>query len=167
MSVVDLVSRNLPSIGFSPHQDLSLREVPMAAFLLTAISHCNRFGVADTDVRCPDSPSRDTSIARPGSPPPKTAQLSADTTFHDLFHTFASTHCERSAHLRRLPLAGPQIDRHPGGPVRHLVPEASGRVWDALDKMSCQAFICLNVPWHTEVCTRAQLRATGGGRAGL
>jgi integrase len=81
------------------------------------------------------------------------AQLPEDTTFHDLRHTFAST-----ALAEGVPIS--EVSRWLGHKsitttvdlYGHLVPEASGRARDALDKAFAETRMC------APGCYRAPLR---------
>ena len=84
-----------------------------------------------------------TSSSVSGSPALTLAGLAGDTTFHDLRHTFAST-----ALAEGVPIS--EVSRWLGHKsitttvdlYGHLVPEASGRARDALDRAFTQARVC-------------------------
>jgi integrase len=136
-----------------PKTSSSLRDVPMPAFLLTAVTgHCGQFGLAGNDVLCRTG--RGTLLRRDyfnreiWKPAIAAAQLPEDTTFHDLRHTFAST-----ALAEGVPIS--EVSRWLGHKsitttvdlYGHLVPEASGRARDALDKAFAGTRVCApNVP---------------------
>ena len=97
------------------------------------------------------------------------AQLPEDATFHDLRHTFAST-----ALAEGVPIS--EVSRWLGHKsitttvdlYGHLVPEASGRARDALDKAFAGTRVCApNVPLSASGLAETQVRSAGGGRAGL
>jgi integrase len=136
-----------------PKTSSSLRDVPMPAFLLKAVTgHCGQFGLAGNDVLCRTG--RGTLLRRDyfnreiWKPAIAAAQLPEDTTFHDLRHTFAST-----ALAEGVPIS--EVSRWLGHKsitttvdlYGHLVPEASGRARDALDKAFAGTRVCApNVP---------------------
>jgi integrase len=152
----------------------SLRDVPMPAFLLRAvIGHCGQFGLTGNDVLCRTG--RGTLLRRDyfnreiWKPAIAAAQLSEDTTFHDLRHTFAST-----ALAEGVPIS--EVSRWLGHKsitttvdlYGHLVPEASGRARDALGKAFAGTRVCApNVPPDATGSAAMQVRSVGGGRAGL
>ncbi len=131
----------------------SLRGVPMPAFLLRAVTgHCGQFALTGNDVLCRTG--RGTLLRRDyfnreiWKPAIAAAQLPEDTTFHDLRHTFAST-----ALAEGVPIS--EVSRWLGHKsitttvdlYGHLVPEASGRARDALDKAFAGTRVCApNVP---------------------
>jgi integrase len=123
-----------------PKTSASLRDVPMPQFLVDAvIIHAEQFTLAGSDVLC-QTP-RGTLLRRDyynrhiWKPAIATAGLPADTTFHDLRHTFAST-----ALAEGVPIS--EVSRWLGHRsitttvdlYGHLVPEATGRARDALDR---------------------------------
>jgi integrase len=123
-----------------PKTSASLRDVPMPAFLLAAVTpHCAQLGLNDDDILCRTSRDgllrRDRYNRHVWKPALAAAGLPDDTTFHDLRHTFAST-----ALAEGVPIS--EISRWLGHRsitttvdlYSHLVPEASGRARDALDK---------------------------------
>jgi integrase len=133
----------------SPKTSASVREVPMPGFLLDAIGeHVGQFNLAGSDVLCRTP--RATLLRRDyynrviWRPAIVAAGLPEDTTFHDLRHTFAST-----ALAEGVPIS--EVSRWLGHKsitttvdlYGHLVPEASGRARDALDKAFRHV---LNVP---------------------
>lgn len=132
----------------SPKTSASLRDVPMPAFVAAAVTgHCTQFGITGSDVLCRTSPGgllrRDYFNREIWKPALAAAQLPADTTFHDLQHTFAST-----ALAEGVPIS--EVSRWLGHKsitttvdlYDHLVPEASGRACDALDKAFAQTCLC-------------------------
>jgi integrase len=123
-----------------PKTSASLRDVPMPQFLVDAvIIHAGRFTLAGSDVLCRTP--RGTLLRRDyynrhiWKPAIAAAGLPADTTFHDLRHTFAST-----ALAEGVPIS--EVSRWLGHRsitttvdlYGHLVPEATGRARDALDR---------------------------------
>ena len=96
------------------------------------------------------------------------AGLAADTTYHDLRHIFAST-----ALAEGVPIS--EVSRWLGHKsitttvdlYGHLVPAASGRARDALDKAFGQAGMCPEVPRAPREQVAPQVSGAGGGRAGL
>ena len=123
----------------APKTSASVRDVPMPAFVLDAITdHVDRFGLSPDDVLCRTGRAgllrRDYFNKKIWKPAIKAAGLPADTTFHDLRHTFAST-----ALASGVPIS--EVSRWLGHRsitttvdlYGHLVPEASGRARDALD----------------------------------
>jgi integrase len=124
----------------SPKTSASLRDVPMAAFLRDALlTHAGQLGLAGSDVLCRTSKGtlsrRDYYNREIWKPALAVSGLLADTTFHDLRHTFAST-----ALAEGVPIS--EVSRWLGHKsitttvdlYGHLVPEASGRARDALDR---------------------------------
>jgi integrase len=124
----------------APKTSASFRDVPMPCFVLRAVQeHADEFGLAHGNVLC-QTP-RGTLLRRDyynrniWKPAIATAGLAEDTTFHDLRHTFAST-----ALAGGVPVS--EVSRWLGHKsitttvdlYGHLVPEASGRARDALDK---------------------------------
>ena len=124
----------------SPKTSASIRDVPMPRFVLDAVTgHAEQLGLGDHDVLCRTP--RGTLLRRDyynreiWKPAITAAGLPADTTFHDLRHTFAST-----ALAEGVPIS--EVSRWLGHRsitttvdlYGHLVPEASGRARDALDK---------------------------------
>jgi integrase len=129
-----------------PKTSASVRDVPMPGFVLTALSvHSGQLGLTGDDILCRTSRGgllrRDRYNRFIWKPALATAKLSSDTTFHDLRHTFAST-----ALAEGVPIS--EVSRWLGHRsitttvdlYGHLVPEASGRVRDALDKAFRQVF---------------------------
>jgi integrase len=123
-----------------PKTSASLREVPMPRFVLRAVmAHADRLGLDGADVLCRTSKGtllrRDYYNRHIWKPAIAAAELAEDTTFHDLRHTFAST-----ALAEGVPIS--EVSRWLGHRsitttvdlYGHLVPEASGRARDALDK---------------------------------
>ena len=123
-----------------PKTSASLREVPMPRFVLRAVmAHADRLGLDGADVMCRTSKGtllrRDYYNRHIWKPAIAAAELAEDTTFHDLRHTFAST-----ALAEGVPIS--EVSRWLGHRsitttvdlYGHLVPEASGRARDALDK---------------------------------
>ena len=123
-----------------PKTSASLRDVPMSPFLRDQLlEHAWQFSLADDAVLCRTS--RDTLFRRDyynreiWKPALAAAGLLPDTTFHDLRHTFAST-----ALAEGVPIS--EVSRWLGHKsitttvdlYGHLVPEASGRARDALDR---------------------------------
>jgi integrase len=123
-----------------PKTSASVRDVPAPQFLQEAISrHVNELGLSGGDVLCRTP--RQTLLRRDyynreiWKPALAVAQLPADATFHDLRHTFAST-----ALAEGVPIS--EVSRWLGHRsitttvdlYGHLVPEASGRARDALDR---------------------------------
>jgi integrase len=124
----------------SPKTSASLRDVPMPRFVLQAMTgHAEQLGIGPHDVLCRTP--RGTLLRRDyynreiWKPAIAAASLPARTTFHDLRHTFAST-----ALAEGVPIS--EVSRWLGHKsitttvdlYGHLVPEASGRARDALDK---------------------------------
>jgi integrase len=123
-----------------PKTSASLRDVPMPQFLLGAVvSHAEQLALDNDDVLC-RTPKR-TLLRRDyynrhiWKPAIAAAALPADTTFHDLRHTFAST-----ALAQGVPIS--EVSRWLGHRsiittvdlYGHLVPEATGRARNALDR---------------------------------
>jgi integrase len=123
-----------------PKTSASVREVPMAVVLREAIlAHSGQLGLSGDDVLCRTS--RGTLFRRDyyndniWKPALAVAGLMPDTTFHDLRHTFAST-----ALAEGVPIS--EVSRWLGHKsitttvdlYGHLVPQASGRARDALDR---------------------------------
>jgi len=124
----------------TPKTAASLRDVPMPRFVMRAVSeHADQLGLDQDDILCRTP--RGTLLRRDyynrhiWKPALAAAGLTADTTFHDLRHTFAST-----ALAEGVPIS--EVSRWLGHRsitttvdlYGHLVPEASGRARDALDK---------------------------------
>lgn len=131
-----------------PKTSASLRDVPMPAFLLSAVTaHCARLGLNGDDILCRTSRGgllrRDRYNRHIWKPALAAAGLQGDTTFHDLRHTFAST-----ALAEGVPIS--EVSRWLGHKsitttvdlYGHLVPEASGRARDALDNAFRLARMC-------------------------
>jgi integrase len=122
-----------------PKTSASVRDVPVPKFLQEAIArHLSELGLADSDVLCRTPRStllRRDYYNREIWKPALAAELPADATFHDLRHTFAST-----ALAQGVPIS--EVSRWLGHKsitttvdlYGHLVPEASGRACDALDR---------------------------------
>jgi integrase len=123
-----------------PKTSASVRDVPAPKFLQAAIArHVSDLGLVDGDVLC-RTPRR-TLLRRDyynreiWKPALAAAELPTDATFHDLRHTFAST-----ALAEGVPIS--EVSRWLGHRsitttvdlYGHLVPEASGRARDALDR---------------------------------
>ena len=132
----------------SPKTSASLRDVPMPAFVLeVVIEHCDQLGITGTQVLCRTPRGgllrRDYYNREIWKPALATAGLPSDTTFHDLRHTFAST-----ALAEGVPIS--EVSRWLGHKsitttvdlYGHLVPEASGRARDALDRAFGQIAMC-------------------------
>jgi integrase len=131
-----------------PKTAASLRDVPAPRFLLNAVvehSDALKLGVVDILCRTPRGNllRRDYYNREIWKPAIAAAGLPDDTTFHDLRHTFAST-----ALAEGVPIS--EVSRWLGHKsitttvdlYGHLVPEASGRARDALDR----AFTSDDVP---------------------
>lgn len=131
-----------------PKTSSSLRDVPMPVFLQAAITgHCDHLGLTGNDVLCRTHRGsllrRDYFNREIWKPAVAAAQLPGDTTFHDLRHTFAST-----ALAEGVPIS--EVSRWLGHKsitttvdlYGHLVPEASGRARDALDKAFAGTRVC-------------------------
>jgi integrase len=123
----------------SPKTSASFREVPTPRFVLDAVTdHAELLGLGDHDVLCRTP--RGTLLRRDyynreiWKPAITATGLPADTTYHDLRHTFAST-----ALAEGVPIS--EVSRWLGHKsitttvdlYGHLVPEATGRARDALD----------------------------------
>ena len=128
----------------SPKTSASLPDVPMPAFLSAAIaSHSERLRLTGHEVLCRTGRGgllrRDYYNRKIWKPALVAAGLPADTTFHDLRHTFAST-----ALAEAVPIS--EVSRWLGHRsitttvdlYGHLVPEARGRARDALDRAFAQ-----------------------------
>ncbi|HWG00872.1 MAG TPA: tyrosine-type recombinase/integrase, partial [Trebonia sp.] len=124
----------------SPKTSASARDVPVPKFLQEAVGrHVSELELAGGDVLCRTP--RHTLLRRDyynreiWKPALAAAGLPADATFHDLRHTFAST-----ALAEGVPIS--EVSRWLGHKsitttvdlYGHLVPEASGRARDALDR---------------------------------
>ncbi len=131
-----------------PKTSASVRDVPMPSFLQAAISgHVADLALTGNDVLCRTL--RRTLLRRDyynreiWKPALTVAGLAVDMTFHDLRHTFAST-----ALAEGVPIS--EVSRWLGHKsitttvdlYGHLVPEASGRARDALDRAFAQARMC-------------------------
>lgn len=123
-----------------PKTSASLRDVPMSRFLRDAlVDHAKQLGLTGDVVVCRTSRGtlfrRDYYNREVWKPALAAAGLLPDTTFHDLRHTFAST-----ALAEGVPIS--EVSRWLGHKsitttvdlYGHLVPEASGRARDALDR---------------------------------
>ena len=123
-----------------PKTSASLRDVPMPRFVRQAVTdHVERFGIGLHDMLC--CTPRGTLLRRDyynreiWKPALAAAGLPPATTFHDLRHTFAST-----ALAEGVPIS--EVSRWLGHKsitttvdlYGHLVPEASGRARDVLDR---------------------------------
>jgi integrase len=120
----------------------------MPVFVSTAVTdHCGRYGITGAGVLCRTHRGgllrRDYFNREIWKPAVKAAQLPGDTTFHDLRHTFAST-----ALAEGVPIS--EVSRWLGHRsitttvdlYGHLVPEASGRARDALDRAFGTGAMC-------------------------
>ena len=123
-----------------PKTSASLREVPMPAFLLAAITtHSERLHLTGNEVLCLTQRGgllrRDHYNRKIWKPALVTAGLPGDTTFHDLRHTFASTALAEAVPISEVSQwLGHRSITTTVDLYGHLVPEASGRARDALDK---------------------------------
>ena len=123
-----------------PKTSASLRDVPMPRFVLQAVTaYTDHFRIGPYDVLCRTP--RGTLLRRDyynreiWKPAITAAGLPPKTTFHDLRHTFVST-----ALAEGVPIS--EVSRWLGHKsitttvdlYGHLVPEASGRARDALDR---------------------------------
>lgn len=124
----------------SPKTSASFRDVPMPAFLSAAITtHCERLHLTGNDVLCRTQRGgllrRDHYNRKIWKPALIAAGLPGDTTFHDLRHAFASTALAEAVPISEVSQwlghrsITTTVDRY-----GHLVPEASARARDALDK---------------------------------
>lgn len=131
-----------------PKTSASLRDVPMPGFVLAAVTeHCGQLCIKRGEVLCRTPRGgllrRDYYNREIWKPALAAAELPTDTTFHDLRHTFAST-----ALAEGVPVS--EVSRWLGHKsitttvdlYGHLVPEASGRARDALDKAFGQTSAC-------------------------
>jgi integrase len=129
----------------APKTPASVRDVPMPGFLCSAvIDHVEQLALTGADVLCRTPRGtlfrRDYYNGEIWKPAIAAAGLPDDTTFHDLRHTFAST-----ALAEGVPIS--EVSRWLGHKsitttvdlYGHLVPEASGRARDALDKAFARA----------------------------
>lgn len=131
-----------------PKTSASLRVVPMPRFVSEAVTaHTAQLGLGDSAVLCRTP--RETLVRRDyynrniWKPAVASADLEPDTTFHDLRHTFAST-----ALAEGVPIS--EVSRWLGHRsitttvdlYGHLVPEASGRARDALDRAFGTGAMC-------------------------
>jgi integrase len=146
----------------------------MPAFLLTAATrHCAQLGLKGDDVLCRAPRGgllrRDRYNREIWKPALAVAALPDDTTFHDLRHTFAST-----ALAEGVPIS--EVSRWLGHKsitttvdlYGHLVPEASGRARDALDKaFAAVLHVPPMCPERSTKIAAPQVNAVGSGRAGL
>jgi integrase len=152
-----------------PKTVASVRDVPLPRFEAEAIRRqVATLGLEPDEVLCRTPRGnllrRDYYNADIWRPAILAAGVPADTTFHDLRHTFAST-----ALAEGVPIS--EVSRWLGHKsitttvdlYGYLVPEASGRARDALDRVFAEA----NVPRRPRFHGVVQLRAAGGGRAGL
>lgn len=156
-----------------PKTSASVREVPLPRFLLDAIQlHVREFQLASDAVLC-SSPRgnllrRDYYNREIWRPAITAAGLPSDTTFHDLRHTFAST-----ALAEGVPIS--EVSRWLGHKsitttvdlYGHLVPEASGRARDALNRAFSSASVPPMCPETVGIQVAMQVSGAGGGRAGL
>jgi integrase len=153
----------------SPKTSASVRDVPMPQFVLSAVkNHAAHLGLAKSDVLCKTP--RDTLLRRDyynrqiWKPAIAVAGLAEDTTFHDLRHTFAST-----ALAEGVPIS--EVSRWLGHKsitttvdlYGHLVPEASGRARDALDKAFDFGACAPDVPPEPGDSIAPQVRRFEGG----
>jgi integrase len=156
-----------------PKTVASIREVPLPRFLLAAIErHVDEFQLAADAVLCSSSRGnllrRDYYNREIWRPAITAAGLPSDTTFHDLRHTFAST-----ALAEGVPIS--EVSRWLGHKsitttvdlYGHLVPEASGRARDALDRAFSSASVPPMCPETVGTEAATQVSGVGGGRAGL
>ncbi|MBB5084648.1 tyrosine-type recombinase/integrase [Nonomuraea endophytica] len=133
-----VVIKSRPMLG-TPKSPASVREVPMPAFVAAALKeHIALYDPPDVVFRTAlrhNLIRRDYFNANIWKPAVKAAGLMSDTTFHDLRHTFAST-----ALASGVPIS--EVSRWLGHEsitttvdlYGHLVPEASSRAREALDK---------------------------------
>ncbi|MFI9554435.1 tyrosine-type recombinase/integrase [Nonomuraea endophytica] len=133
-----VVIKSRPMLG-TPKSPASVREVPMPAFVAAALKeHVALYDPLDVVFRTAlrhNLIRRDYFNANIWKPAVKAAGLMSDTTFHDLRHTFAST-----ALASGVPIS--EVSRWLGHEsitttvdlYGHLVPEASSRAREALDK---------------------------------
>jgi integrase len=125
------------------------------SLLLTAARSWDRRKPAHLCVKC-----------RSWKPAIAATGLPADTTFHDLRHTFASTALAEGVPSPRVPAgSGHKSITAAVDLYGHLVPEASGRARDALDNAFRLARMFPRVPLHDSA--EPQVRTMGGGRVGL
>jgi integrase len=123
-----------------PKTSASLRKVPMPRFVLRAVmAHADQFGLDGADVLCRTSKGtllrRDYYNRNIWKPAIAAAELAEDTTFHDLRHAFASTALAESVPISEVSRwLGHRSITTTVDLYGHLVPEASGRARDALDK---------------------------------
>jgi integrase len=123
-----------------PKTSASLRDVPMSTFLADAVAaHADQLGLTGNDVLCRTPRGTlfrlDYYNREIWKPALTAAGLLADTTFHHLRHTFAST-----ALAEGVPVS--EVSRWLGHKsitttvdlYGHLIPEATGRARDALDR---------------------------------
>jgi integrase len=123
-----------------PKTSASVRQVPVPKFLQQAIArHVSELHLADGGVLC-RTPRR-TLLRRDyynreiWKPALAAAELPADATFHDLRHTFASTALAESVPISEVSRwLGHKSITTTVDLYGHLVPEASGRARDALDR---------------------------------
>jgi integrase len=133
-----VVVKSRPMLG-TPKSPASVREVPMPAFLSTALTnHIATYDPIDVLFR---TALRDNLIRRDyfndriWKPAIKTAGLLADTSFHDLRHTFASTALAEGVPISEVSKwLGHESITTTVDLYGHLVPEASARAREALDK---------------------------------
>jgi integrase len=167
-----IIVNRLPALA-PPKTVASVREVPVPRFLLDAIQrHVEQFQLAADAVLCSSARGkllrRDYYNREIWRPAITAAGLPTDTTFHDLRHTFAST-----ALAEGVPIS--EVSRWLGHKsitttvdlYGHLVPEASGRARDALDRAFASADVPLMCPQTAGSQTAMQVSGQGGGRAGL
>ncbi len=123
-----------------PKTSASLREVPMPRFVLRAVmAHADQLCLDGVDVLCRTSKGtllrRDYYNRNIWKPAIAAAELAEDTTFHDLRHTFASTALAEGVPISEVSSwLGHRSITTTVDLYGHLVPEASGRARDALDK---------------------------------
>jgi integrase len=124
----------------APKATSSLRDVPMPRFLQAAIeAHAERLSIVQGDELFRTS--RGTLLRRDyynreiWKPAIATAGLPGKTTFHDLRHTFASTALAGGVPISEVSQwLGHKSITTTVDLYGHLVPEASGRARDALDR---------------------------------
>lgn len=131
-----------------PKTSASFRDIPIPVFVSSAVTkHCGHYGITGAGVLCRTYRGgllrRDYFNREIWKPAMQAAQIPDDTTFHDLRHTFAST-----APAEGVPIS--EVSRWLGHKsitatvdlYGHLVPEASGRARDALDKAFAGMRVC-------------------------
>jgi integrase len=133
-----VVVKSRPILG-TPKSPASVREVPMPTFLADALTkHITIYDPPDVVFRTAlrgNLIRRDYFNDRIWKPAIKAAGLFADTTFHDLRHTFASTALAEGVPISEVSKwLGHESITTTVDLYGHLVPEASARVREALDK---------------------------------